>query len=205
MHIAEGILSPPVLLAGGMLAGGGVALGLRTMRDEEIPQTALLTAVFFIASLIHVPLGPGSIHLTLTGLCGLVLGWRAFPAVLIALLLQAVLFGFGGMLVLGANTAILAAPAVAAGIPLRRWIARRPARAAIAGALAGGFSILASASLAALALASSHRSFMGAAALLLAGSAPLALVEAIITAGLAQFLARLRPELFQGTRSDGLA
>lgn len=205
MHIAEGILSPPVLLVGGALAAGGVALGLRTLRDDEIPRTALLTTVFFIASLVHVPLGPSSVHLMLTGLCGILLGWRAFPALLIALVLQAVLFGFGGLLALGANTFILAAPAVAVGVPLRRWIARQPARASLAGALTGGLAILGSALLAAGALALSHHSFRGVAALLLAGSAPLIAIEAVITAGLVHFLVRLRPELFQADGPNGAA
>lgn len=205
MHIAEGILSAPALVTGGVLAAGGVAAGLQTMRDDEIPQTALLTTVFFVASLIHVPLGPSSVHLMLTGLCGLLLGWRAFPALLIALFLQAVLFGFGGLLVLGANTVILAGPAVAVGLPLRRWVARRPDRASWAGALAGGLSILGSALLAAGSLAWSHHSFRGVAALLLAGSFPLMILEGIITAGLVHFLVRIRPELLQGTRRNGAA
>ena len=38
----------------------------------------LLGAAFFVASLIHVPIGFSSAHLILNGLLGVVLGWAAF-------------------------------------------------------------------------------------------------------------------------------
>ena len=49
------------------------------------------TPAIFVASLVHVPVGPSSMHLVLNGLLGLLLGWAAFPAILVGLLLQAVL------------------------------------------------------------------------------------------------------------------
>jgi cobalt/nickel transport system permease protein len=66
---------------------------------------------------IHVPVGVGSVHLILNGLIGLLLGWLAFPVIFVALILQALLFSFGGFAVLGANTLLLAAPAVLAHYP----------------------------------------------------------------------------------------
>lgn len=158
----------------------------------------MLTTVFFVASLIHVPIGPGSVHLILSGLCGLLLGMRAFPAILVALFLQAVLFGFGGLMVLGANTTILAGPAALLGAAARAWMNRSPAVARWAPLVAGGtaaLSIASSGALAALALALSDRSFVGAAALLFAAHAPIIAVEAVITAGIAGFLMKVRPEL----------
>ncbi|HMP74893.1 MAG TPA: cobalt transporter CbiM [Kiritimatiellia bacterium] len=203
MHLSEGILSGPVLAGGAIFAALGVAKGLRAMEDDDIPRTAILTTAFFVASLIHVPIGPASIHLILSGLCGLLLGWRTFPALLVALFLQAILFGFGGLTVLGVNTFILATPAVALGLIGRTWLqasAIDPRRAAICGALVGSISILFSGLLAAGALALSARSFIGAAGFLLAAHAPLMVVEGILTAGIATFLARVRPELFTGNR-----
>ena len=85
MHISEGVLSTPVLLAGGALTVVGSAIGLKTLDYERIMTVSLLTATFFVASLIHVPLGPGNIHLVLGGLMGIVLGWSCFPAILVAL------------------------------------------------------------------------------------------------------------------------
>ena len=60
MHIPDGVLSPPVLVTTGVLAVGGVANGLRGMDYDRIPRVAVLAATFFVASLIHVPIGPAS-------------------------------------------------------------------------------------------------------------------------------------------------
>ena len=78
MHISEGVLSAPVLVAGGALAAAGVAVGLRKLDYERVPQVAMLSAAFFVASLIHVPVGPSNVHLVLNGLVGLVLSMLSF-------------------------------------------------------------------------------------------------------------------------------
>ena len=56
MHLAEGILSGPILLGGGILAAAGTAMGLKKINEERIMTTALLSAAFFVASLVHVPI-----------------------------------------------------------------------------------------------------------------------------------------------------
>lgn len=61
-----------------------------------------------------MPIGFSSAHLILNGLLGVVLGWAAFPVIFVALLLQAVLFQFGGFTVLGVNTATMGLGALAA-------------------------------------------------------------------------------------------
>ena len=108
MHISEGVLSGPVLISGGALAAAGTAIGLKKLDYDRIAQAAILSAAFFVASLIHVPIGPANAHLILNGLVGLLLGWAAFPAILVALVLQAMLFQFGGITALGVNTMIMA-------------------------------------------------------------------------------------------------
>ncbi|MDR2658895.1 MAG: energy-coupling factor ABC transporter permease [Spirochaetaceae bacterium] len=112
MHISEGVLSPPVLAAGWALTVGGLAFGLKKTAVEKLPETALVSAALFLASLVHVPVGPSSIHLTLLGLAGILLGWSAVPALFIALLLQGLLFQFGGLLSLGVNTAVMGTAAL---------------------------------------------------------------------------------------------
>ena len=94
MHISEGVLSGPVLLSGAALAAAGTAVGLRKLDYDRIAQAGVLSAAFFVASLIHVPIGPSSVHLLLNGIVGLLLGWGAFPAILVALVLQALFFQF---------------------------------------------------------------------------------------------------------------
>ena len=81
MHIAEGVLAAPVLAAGGALAAAGCAVGLRRLDESRLMPTALLSAAFFTASLITVPIGPSSVHPLLNGLTGALLGWAAFPAI----------------------------------------------------------------------------------------------------------------------------
>jgi cobalt/nickel transport system permease protein len=118
MHIPEGALGSSaagmaVLGAGVLAAGVGTALGLGRMDYQRVPRVAMLSAAFFVASLLSVPVGPTYIHPLLNGLMGLVLGWAAFPALLVALLLQAVFFQYGGLTTLGLNTVNMALPAVA--------------------------------------------------------------------------------------------
>ena len=110
MHISEGVLSPAVLAGGAGLAVVGTTIGLKKLDYEAIPRVAILSAAFFVATLIHVPIGPVAEHLVLNGLMGLLLGWLAVPAILIALFLQALLFQFGGLTALGVNTVTMAAP-----------------------------------------------------------------------------------------------
>ena len=110
-HIPDGVLSAPVLITGVVVSFAGCAHALRRLEPDQIPQTAMLAAVFFIAALIHFPVGPTSVHLILNGLTGVALGWAAFPAILVGLSLQALMFGFGGVIVLGVNTMTMAAPA----------------------------------------------------------------------------------------------
>src|SRR5207302_7243319 len=65
-------------------------------------------------SLIHIRVGPTSIHLLLTGLVGVLLGPRAPLAIFVGLLLQAFLIGHGGYYTLGVNTCVMTLPALLA-------------------------------------------------------------------------------------------
>ena len=113
MHISDGVLSFPVIAAGYGVAIGITAFSLKKTKTEDIPKIAVMTSAFFVASLIHVPLGPTSVHLLLNGLVGILLGWAAFPSIFMALLLQALLFQFGGITSLGANACVMGIPALA--------------------------------------------------------------------------------------------
>ena len=114
VHISDGVLTWPWLVGGFVLAGLLVAAAMVRVRDEEIPRIALMTAAFFVASLIHVSIGPTSVHLLLNGLLGVIVGRRAPLAVLLGLTLQAVLFGHGGFTTIGVNTCVMALPALGA-------------------------------------------------------------------------------------------
>ena len=128
-HIPDGVLSLPVLVGGGVIAAGAVGLGLKKIGDEDIPRTAILASGFFALSLFALPVGPSSIHLLLGGLMGIVLGTAIFPAVCVALLLQAVMFGFGGLTTLGVNIINIALPGAVIGALVAPMIQRAtPAR-----------------------------------------------------------------------------
>ena len=196
MHISEGILSAPVLAGGAALTLVGLAISLKQIAPEEIPKTAMLCAVFFVASLVHVPLGPGSVHLVLAGLLGAILGWGAFVALFVALFLQAIFFNFGGLPTLGVNTFIMAAPAILLFMLLGRFIAaynRYLAR--LAAFIIGAGSLLGSALLAAQALWLSGAQFTTVAQLIFTAHLPLALVEGLITVACVEFLRKVKPDI----------
>jgi cobalt/nickel transport system permease protein len=126
VHIDDGYLTFP-WLAGGFLVAAVLALfGAWRIRDEEIPRVALLTAAFFVASLMHVSLGPTSVHLLFNGLVGVVLGRRAGLAIPVGLFLQAALFHHGGFTTIGVNSCVMTLPALLAWLLFRalqhvRW------------------------------------------------------------------------------------
>lgn len=203
MHIPEGALGSSaagmaVLGAGTLLAGVGTALGLARMDYERVPRVAMLSAAFFVASLISVPVGPTYIHPLLNGLMGLVLGWAAFPALLVALLLQAVFFQFGGLTTLGVNTVNIALPAVFCYYLCGR-AARGPsdAVAMVAGAVSGALGVALAAGLLASSLVAAHSEYNLLGGVICASSLVSATIEALVTASVVVFLRKVRPELLQ--------
>ena len=205
MHISEGVLSAPVLVTGAALAVTGISVGLKKMDYEKIPQVAVLSSAFFVASLIHVPMGPSSVHLILNGINGLLLGWLCFPSILVALALQAILFQFGGITVLGVNTLTMALPAVICYYLFGRLIKGKKRLLSLAAAFACGFfSVLFSGILVAGALLSTGESFISAAKLILLAHIPVMIIEGIITLFCVAFLKKVKPELLGGVYEKGL-
>ncbi|WP_028571160.1 cobalt transporter CbiM [Desulfonatronum lacustre] len=215
MHIPDGILPLPVTLGGYAASISICWLCIRAINKREdpradIPKAALLTAAFFVASLIHIPIPPASVHLVLNGLLGALLGVFAFPAILIGLFLQAVMFGHGGLTTLGVNGVILGLPALAAAgvFHLRaRGGAIHPAsprRTTVFGFLAGFSGIALSVLIFALILLTSLPAHLSAAAersaILALGLAhvPLAVLEGLLTGLLAGFLLRVHPMILDG-------
>ncbi len=195
MHISEGVLSAPVILGGWALAASGVALGLRKLDYEHIMGVAIISAAFFVASLIHVPIGPASVHLVLNGLMGAILGPAAFPAILVALLLQAMLFQYGGLAILGVNTFNMAMPAVLCFFLFRPWLRRGGAWRSSGAFLCGFLAVLLSGMLTAGSLALSGEAFRVTAQVILAAHLPVMVIEGILTLLAVGFLAKARPEM----------
>jgi cobalt/nickel transport system permease protein len=196
VHIADGVLSGPVLAATGVVAAAAVVKGLRDMDYDRAPLVGVMASVFFVSSLIRVPVGVGSAHLILNGLMGLMLGWAVFPALAAALLLQAVLFGHGGLVSLGANTLIAGFPAIICYYGFRRAV--RPdasSRRVFALAFAlGATSIVLSCVAVVAALYLSDETYIGAAAALCAAHVPVAVADGLVTGWAVTFLHKVRPE-----------
>jgi len=173
----------------------------------KMPKASLLTAAFFVASLIHIPIPPSSVHLVLNGLVGIVLGYFAFPAIAIGLFFQAVFFQHGGLSTLGINAAMMGIPAVGAyyTFQLRERLGRSQrlqqvlAFGAGAGALATSalvFTVLIVTTVPAELNAQLEQT---ATLTALGGYAVQAVIEGLFTVMLVSFFQRVKPELLEGS------
>jgi cobalt/nickel transport system permease protein len=121
VHISDGILEPIWLVIGFLVAILILFRSAKNIEEEEIPRIGLLTAAFFVASLIHIRVGPTSVHLILNGLLGILLGWRAGLAIFCGLFLQALLLGHGGFTTLGLNCCVITLPALFSRFLYQKW------------------------------------------------------------------------------------
>lgn len=194
MHLSEGLLQPEILVGGAILSSAFTLYAFKTLKDEEIPKTAVLSALFFLASFVHVPIGPVSVHLVLGGLVGAMLGLRAFIAIFVALFLQGILFGFGGLTTLGINLFNLAAPTL-----LGYWLFVLPTQNRlykdILWFFVGFIPLLLSALLLSLTLALNGDIFFDAAKISLLAHLPLMFIEGIITLFALRFIEKVAPNL----------
>ena len=195
MHISEGVLSGPVLMSGAALAAVGTGVGLKKLDYDQIAKTGILAAAFFVASLVHVPVGPANAHLVLNGLLGLLLGWGAVPAILVALTLQGVFFQFGGITTLGVNTVIMALPAVCCYLVFGRMIRNAGKLATVAAFAVGFVAVLLSGLLVGLCLIFTEQNFIEVSGIILGAHIPVMIIEGIITTTCVAFLRKVRPEM----------
>lgn len=211
MHIPDGILPPSVIIGGFGVTAAATWYSLRRIRQRgdpsaDLPKAAMFTAVFLVVGWIHLPLPPVSVHLILNGLLGVVLGWFAFPAIVVGLFLQAVLFGHGGLTSLGVNAAMMGIPALLGyGIFRLRdlpWLSAKPRLWTGVLGFLGGFTglVVAAAILFVLLVttvptsidAATERTAIGA---LVLAHVPLGVIEGVVTAVVVLFLLRVRPAL----------
>jgi cobalt/nickel transport system permease protein len=201
MHIYEGILaSTPagqgVLLAGTIAAAAGTMIGLRRLDEEQIPKAAVLGSAFFVVSAIQVPMFGSSVHLVLSGLMGLVLGWAIFPTVLVGLVLQVVFFSIAGPTVLGINTLIMALPGVICHYLFRSFVRSNDRWVIVASGFAtGSLAIILGAMLSSAILILADKSFALLAAGFLTVHVPIAAIEGLVTGSVVVLLRQVRPEV----------
>lgn len=109
MHIPENYLSPSTCAVfGGAMVPIWLHTGRRvreTVPREKLPLLGIAAAFCFLAMMFNVPIPGGTTgHAVCGTLVAILFGpWSATIAISIALAIQAVLFGDGGILALGAN------------------------------------------------------------------------------------------------------
>lgn len=109
MHIPDGYLSPQtyVPLYGASLVFWSV--GLKKMKKDlsmkHIPYLAMATAFSFLIMMFNIPIPGGTTgHAVGGGIIAILLGpWTAVIAVSVVLIIQAIVFGDGGITAIGAN------------------------------------------------------------------------------------------------------
>ncbi len=134
MHIPDGYLSPQTTIPGFavMVPFWGVAFHKvrKNLEKRDIPQLALCSAFAFLTMMFNVPVAGGSsAHAVGAVLIAILLGpWAAVVSVSSALLIQALVFGDGGILAFGVNCINMAVVMPFAGYGLYKLIAGKSER-----------------------------------------------------------------------------
>jgi cobalt/nickel transport system permease protein len=209
MHIPDGLMAPAVAGLGWAIAIIALAITLKVLNgkldDRQITLMAVLAAGIFVAQMLNFPIGGGTTgHLLGAALATVILGPFAGIMILTTILIiQALVFGDGGLTALGLNILNMAIIG-----SLAAWYAHRALRAFGREAAVFG-AAFASVFLAALAcateLALSHSFSGGAYGIAAAISLPvmglyhllIGIGEAIITTGVVAYIARVSPGMLR--------
>jgi cobalt/nickel transport system permease protein len=185
-----------------------------------IPLLSVFAAFSFIVMMFNLPLPGGTTgHAVGVGIAAIVLGlWGSILAISIALMIQALFFGDGGITALGANCFNMAIVGSLVAYAVYRAISGRAAldapRRVVAAALAGYASINVAALLAAIEFGLQPLWYRDAAGAPLYAPYPLhiaipammighltvaGLAEMVVTAGVVSYLQRAEPSLLMAT------
>jgi cobalt/nickel transport system permease protein len=210
MHIPDGYLSNKVWLTCYAISLPIIAFAYirlkRKMGKMEVPLFSALTATVFALQMVNYPLGPGGTtgHLIGTPMLAIIFGPEAgIVGLSVILIIQALLFGDGGITTYGANTLNMAITASLVSfysyLLFRRAFKGEKGRV-ISGGLAGWLGIVSAALLCGLELGLSRATFgyglnitipvMGI------SHAVLGLVEGVITGFAVYAFGKYKPELF---------
>lgn len=224
MHIPDGYLSPATC---GVLYGASapfwyVALERvkKALHTRLIPRLSLFAAFSFVIMMFNLPLPGGTTgHAVGIGLAAVVLGpWAAMLAVSVAIVVQALFFGDGGITAIGANCFNMAIVGALVAYGIYRLAAGRSeltsARRALAAGIAGYCAVNVSALLAAIEFGIQPLLYRDAAgaplycpyplsvavpAMMLGHLTVAGVAEAIVSAGVIAFLQRSDPSVLAGS------
>ena len=228
MHIPEGYLSPATCAAAYAAALPVWAVALRRVKrllqSRLVPLLAVVSAFCFVVMMFNLPIPGGTTaHAVGMGLAAVLLGpWAASLAISIALLIQALFFGDGGLTTFGANCLNMAIVGSFASYAVYRLLAGRAPlqarRRVVAAAVAGYAGINMAAFLAACEFGLQPLLFHDAAGTPLYAPYPLGVAlpammlahltlagaaEAVIAAGVVAYLQRSNPSLLEAPLLGG--
>jgi cobalt/nickel transport system permease protein len=224
MHIPDGYLSPSTCAS--LYAGSSPFwyASLRKMKrklnTQAVPLLSVFAAFSFVIMMFNLPLPGGTTgHATGVGIAAIVLGpWGSILAISVALVIQAIFFGDGGITAIGANCFNMAIAGSLVAYGLYRLIAGRSpiesARRVAAAAIAGYGAINVAALLAAIEFGIQPMLFHDATGAPLYAPYPLhiaipammighltiaGLAELVICGGVVAYLQRAEPGLLKST------
>jgi cobalt/nickel transport system permease protein len=229
VHIPDGYLSPATCVAtyGAAAPFWYIALQRlkRAMNTRMIPLISVFAAFSFIVMMFNLPLPGGTTgHAVGIGLAAVVLGpWAAMLAVSVAIVIQALFFGDGGITAIGANCFNMAIVGALVSYAVYRLLAGRAAilsfRRVAAAGLAGYAAINVSALLAAIEFGLQPLLYRDAAGAPLYCPYPLSvaipammlghltiagLAELVVSAGVVAFIQKSDPSLLKSTAGRGV-
>lgn len=230
MHIPDGYLSPATCVASYALVLPFWAVALRRverrLHTRLVPLLALFSAFSFVIMMFNIPLPGGTTgHAVGVALAVIVLGpWAAIVVVSVALLIQALFFGDGGITTYAANCFNIAVAGAFVASAVNALIAGRSAltapRRVVAAAVAGYASLNVAALLTAIEFGVQPLLFHDAAGTPLYAPYPLeialpammlghlcvaAVAESAVCAGLVAYLQRRNADLLAFSAQSGKA
>jgi cobalt/nickel transport system permease protein len=224
MHIPDGYLSPSTCAA--LYAGSApfwytsLRKLKRALNTRMVPLLSVFAAFSFIIMMFNLPLPGGTTgHAVGVAIATIVLGpWASMLAISMALVIQAIFFGDGGITAIGANCFNMAIAGSLVSYAVYRMVAGsapvESPRREMAAALAGYLAINVSALLAAIEFGIQPIFFHDATGAPLYAPYPLhiaipammighltvaGLAEMVVSAGVVAYLQRAEPSLLRGT------
>jgi len=197
VHLADGQISMAPLSVAWILCLLVLMATCWKLSEDEAPGVALFAGVFFLGSLLSIPVPAGpKTHLLLTGMVGMMLGVRAFPAILMGCAMQALLFAHGGPTSIAMNALVMGLPAVLVGSIGRRLLAHagKPGMVRLIGFATGVCAaILTVLTHALVLLIWGQGSWATSALALVVVHLPLMLIEGFVSAAVVGLVWRARP------------
>jgi cobalt/nickel transport system permease protein len=215
MHIPDGLMDPIVALVGTVeflaIVGSALAISSRRTTEKDLPRVAVLCAGIFVAQMLNFPVGGGTTgHLIGAALLAIMIGpVLAILGMTVVLIIQALMFGDGGITALGLNGLNMAiiAPLVGWGVyslvhPISKGLGR--SGDSIAVAAAAWASVFTAAAACAAELAVSYSVSDGAYGIAGAISVPamlgyhavIGIGETLITVGVVAYVRAASPSAF---------